>query len=279
MDALREVIATIHRLRAPNGCPWDRAQTHQSLRQNLIEEAYEVIDVLDQIETSEELKKTEIKASLREELGDLFMQILLHSEMASEQGAFNIDEVASTLNEKLIRRHPHVFGDQKADSAASALQNWEREKAKEKDKNPLASVLDGVPKALPTLQRATRVLEKVSRVGFQWDELQSPFAKIEEEVREFKEAIQAHEAATQKDSTRSHLEAELGDVLFSLCNMAYLLKLSPEDALRTTLLRFESRFRFVERKIKSQGKKLEESTLAEMDVFWNEAKHEERKKK
>lgn len=283
-NALEQVIETVHRLRAPGGCPWDRAQTHQSLRQYLIEEAYEVIDLLDQLATSEDIRKPKLQSELREELGDLLMQILLHSEMAWEQGAFSIYDVAATLNEKLIRRHPHVFGELKADSPASALKNWEREKAKEKekDKNPDVSILDGLPKGLPTLQRTARVLEKVSRVGFQWNELKSPLAKVDEELAELKQSViaydeaqaapQALHQAPQKEKLIHQIESEMGDFIFSLCNIAYLLKISPEDALRTMLLRFERRFRYVEKKIKELGKRMEDCSLAEMDVYWNESK-------
>src|SRR3954468_24276373 len=142
IDAISHLIQTVHRLRAPGGCPWDRAQTHQSLRQYLIEEAYEVLDVLDQIQTPEDLKKEKVRLSFREELGDLLMQVLLHSEMTHEVGAFDIYDVARGLDEKLVRRHPHVFGEAKADSEESAFQTWERQKAKEKAAQPEASILD-----------------------------------------------------------------------------------------------------------------------------------------
>ena len=160
LQALVHLIETVHRLRAPNGCPWDRAQTHQSLRQYLIEEAYEVMDVLDQIGTTEDLKKEIVRGAFREELGDLLMQVLLHAEMASQTGAFDFYDVAAGLDDKLIRRHPHVFGDVKANSEETAFQTWEKQKAKEKSSKPDASVLDGVPKGLPALQKAARVIEE-----------------------------------------------------------------------------------------------------------------------
>ena len=276
-SALQNLIQTVHRLRAPNGCPWDRAQTHQSIRQYLIEEAYEVLDVLDQIHSPDELKKEKIKNSFREELGDLLMQILLHSEMASEQGAFDFYDVASALDEKLIRRHTHVFGDTQAADAESAFQNWEKQKAKEKAEKKDASVLDGVPKGLPALQKASRVIEKVTKVGFQWKDLLGPMEKLDEELTELKTELTALEKNTT-DAQRRKVEAELGDLFFSLCNLAQFVKISPEDALRSTLLRFESRFRFVEQKLKNQGKTPEQSTLEEMDQYWNEAKAAERKR-
>jgi dephospho-CoA kinase len=270
-EALAHLIETVHRLRAPGGCPWDRAQTHQSLRQYLIEEAYEVLDVIDTIESAEDLKKEKIRNSFREELGDLLMQVLLHSEMTHEVGAFNIDDVAKSLDEKLIRRHPHVFGEKKEDSADAALGRWEKEKAKEKASQLHASILDGVPRGLPALQRAARVLEKVTKVGFQWEDMQGPLAKVEEELSELKNEVLALEK-NENDVLRKKVESELGDLFFTLCNVAYLMKLNPETALRGTMSRFERRFRYVERSLKAQGKTPEQSDLAEMDRFWDEAK-------
>ncbi len=278
LKELSQLIQTVHQLRAPNGCPWDRAQTHQSLRQYLIEEAYEVLDVLDQIIEPQDLKKEKIQASFREELGDLFLQVLLHSEMTSEVGAFDIYDVAQSLNQKLIRRHPHVFGDSKVESADRALQSWEKEKAKEKATQLDASILDGVPRGLPSLQKAARVLEKVTKVGFQWNDMQGPLEKINEELLEFQtEVLQLDRALPdQKESIRKKVEGELGDLLFTLCNVAYLLKINPEDSLRGTLERFGNRFRHVERKLKERGKTPEQSNLPEMDQYWDEAKKIER---
>lgn len=281
MEELRRLIETVHRLRAPGGCPWDRAQTHQSLRQYLIEEAYEVLDAIDRVGSTEDLKRPEVREPFREELGDLLMQVLLHSEMASEEGAFNIHDVARGLDEKLIRRHPHVFGEAKADSADAALTNWEKLKAEEKAKKPDASVLDGVPRGLPSLQRAARVIEKVTKVGFQWKDMAGPLAKVDEELGELKQEIRALEDArdeAEREALRRKVEGELGDLFFTVANVAYLLKISPEDALRSTLARFESRFRHVERRIKEQGRRLEDSNLEEMDRHWEEAKAREREK-
>lgn len=280
LAALTHLIETVHRLRAPNGCAWDRAQTHQSLRPYLIEEAYEVLDVLDQIPTDEVVAKDErVKSAFREELGDVLMQVLLHSEMANERGAFDIYDVAAALDDKLIRRHPHVFSDVKADSEESAFQTWEKQKAREKAQNKEASILDGLPKGLPALQRASRINEKVTKVGFQWKDLRGPVQKIEEELSEVKHELAALEAAgddAARESARAKLSAEIGDLLFTVCNLAYLTKVTPEDALRSTIHKFESRFRFVERKLKEQGKLPEHSTLEEMDALWNEAKKVER---
>jgi tetrapyrrole methylase family protein/MazG family protein len=274
IQVLAELIQTVHKLRAPDGCAWDRAQTHQSLRQYLIEDAYEVLDVLDQVGAKEDLKNEKIRGAFKEELGDLLMQVLLHSEMTSEEGAFDIYDVAQGLNEKLIRRHPHVFGDQKANNEESAFQNWEREKAKEKAGKPEASILDGTPKGLPSLQRVGRVIEKVSKVGFQWTDMKGPVDKLDEELTEFKDELHKLEKAAESDRgpARARLQEELGDLIFSLCNVSYLLKLNPEDALRGTIGRFESRFRHVEKRLKEKGKLPQDSTLDEMDGYWNEAK-------
>jgi tetrapyrrole methylase family protein/MazG family protein len=270
INALAELVQTVHRLRAPGGCPWDRKQTFQSLRQYFVEETYEVIDVLDQIASPEDLKNEKIKAAFREELGDVLMQVVLHSEMTNETGAFDFYDVAAALNEKLIRRHPHVFGDAaKTDNADAALQNWNQqkaqEKAKEKADNPNASVLDGLPKGLPSLQKTGKIIEKVSKVGFQWDDLQGPLEKLDEELAEFKEEIKA-------GAPQEKIQAELGDLLFSICNIAHFLKLNPEDGLRATLSKFEARFRHVEASLKKLGKTPEQSNLQEMDRFWEEAK-------
>jgi tetrapyrrole methylase family protein/MazG family protein len=281
MNAIARLIQTVHQLRAPGGCPWDRAQSHQSLRPYLIEEAYEVLDVLDQIEKTDDLKNEKIKTNFQEELGDLLMQVLLHSEMASETGAFDFQDVAHFLNEKLIRRHPHVFGEKRVDSAEMAFQKWEQEKAKEKANRPDSSVLEGVPKSLPALQKASRVIEKVTKVGFQWSDLNGPLEKLEEELDEFKVEIKKHQAlgpysAETHEPVKKAIESELGDVLFSICNLAYLLKINPENSLRSTLSRFESRFRHVEKSLRKMGKSPEQSNLEEMDQFWDEAKKIER---
>ncbi len=288
-EVVRHLVDTIHRLRAPGGCPWDREQTHQSLRQYLIEESYETLDVLDQIDSPEKLKDERIKGAFREEMGDVLLQIVLHTEMTREAGAFDFYDVAHALTQKMIVRHPHVFGSETAADSDQVLQNWEKRKAAEKAaKQQDASQLDGIPKGLPALQKAARIIEKVTRVGFQWPDMQGPLAKAEEEVAELKAEVLKYErmlkelkAAGQKesadlDAARLKLADELGDVFFTLANLAYLTKVSPEDALRRTLARFERRFRHVEKRLKEQGRKPDQATLAEMDVFWDEAKKIER---
>lgn len=281
-EAVQNVVQTVHRLRAPGGCPWDMKQTHQTLRPYVIEEAYEVLDILDRIDSPDRLKQQpELAASFQEELGDLLMQVLIHSELASETGTLDFASVARALNAKLIHRHPHVFGENAPElkhlDAEGVLQNWEKIKAAEKaKKNTEASVLDGLPKSLPSLQRTSRLIDKVTRVGFQWPDLGGPLAKLKEELTEFEAEVRAlsSEALTPEQQTeqKKNAQAELGDLLFSVCNVAFLLKLDPEDALRGTLSRFESRFRHVERRLREKGKTPQESTLEEMDLYWEEAK-------
>lgn len=280
-EAVTEVVQTVHRLRSPGGCPWDMKQTHQSLRPYVIEEAYEVLDVLDQIDSADRLKaEPRLAAAFQEELGDLLMQVLIHAELASETGTMDFASVARALNAKLIHRHPHVFGENAPElkhlDSDGVLQNWEKIKAAEKaKKNAEASVLDGLPKGLPALQRTSRVIDKVTRVGFQWPDLNGPLEKLREELAEFEHEVRelgARNSAEDTAELRAKAQAELGDLLFSLCNVGFLLKLDAEDALRGTLARFESRFRHVEKRLREQGKKPEESTLEEMDRYWDEAK-------
>ena len=281
-EAVQNVVQTVHRLRAPGGCPWDMKQTHQTLRPYVIEEAYEVLDILDRIDSSERLKREpELAASFQEELGDLLMQVLIHSELASETGTLDFASVARALNAKLIHRHPHVFGENAPElkdlDAEGVLQNWEKIKAAEKaKKNTEASVLDGLPRSLPSLQRTSRLIDKVTRVGFQWPDLGGPLAKLKEELAEFEAEVKALSSETltpdQQADQKKNAQSELGDLLFSVCNVAFLLKLDPEDALRGTLSRFESRFRHVERRLREKGKTPQESTLEEMDLYWEEAK-------
>jgi tetrapyrrole methylase family protein/MazG family protein len=266
MTGLERAIAVVKRLRSPTGCPWDRAQTHESLRPYLLEETYEALEALD----------SGSPENLKEELGDVLLQVLLHAEIASEKNQFTIDELAESLAEKLERRHPHVFGGAKLETAEDVTRQWEITKQKEKKKD---SVLEGIPAALPALQKSLKVIEKVSKVGFQWPSLEGPLGKVHEELAEFLAELEkaGPAAALTRDSAiepklKSKLEAELGDLLFTLANVAYFLHLNPEDALRSMLLRFEQRFRHVEKRAKESGQKLEDLSLEEMDRYWEEAK-------
>lgn len=262
LSGVAAVVETVHRLRAPGGCPWDREQTHQSLRPHLIEEAYEAVDVLDRLDSPVALKDDSKRQHFIEELGDVLMQVLIHSEIAAEAGHFTFDDVATALNAKLIRRHPHVFGSEKASDATEAYKNWEERKALEKPKD--TGVLAGLPKGMPALERTERAIEKVSKVGFQWPDIEGPRAKVSEELSELDDAIGSKDPRA--------IRAEIGDLLFSLCNLAYHLKERPSDALRECLLRFEKRFSYLEKKMAAAGKSLKGATLEEMDVFWEEAK-------
>jgi MazG family protein len=273
LEAIDRVIETVHRLRAPGGCPWDQKQTHQSLRPYLIEESYEVLEVLDQIDSVEKLREPKLRDALKEEFGDVLMQIALHAEMAREAGAFSFADVARTLDEKLIRRHPHVFGDATVKDADDVVKKWDAIKATEKAaaSGLSPSALDGIPKALPALARAEKTIDKVTKVGFQWPDIEGPLGKLEEEIRELTAAIRAGE--------KKAIDEEIGDLLFSVCNVAFMAKTKPEDALRAFLAKFERRFRFVEDSFRKNGKELKGSTLEEMDRYWDQAKKLERETK
>jgi tetrapyrrole methylase family protein/MazG family protein len=242
------------KLRSKNGCPWDREQTHKSLLPYLIEEAYEVVDT---IEAGDDER-------LKEELGDLLLQIIFHARIADEGGRFDIQEVIDHLNGKLKARHPHVFGKKKASSSEEVLRNWEHIKlSKQKDKNK--SVLSGIPRHLPALLKAYRVQEKVSRVDFDWKNKEDVFSKIEEEIDELKKA-------SIKKIKKRRVEDEMGDILFSWVNLARHLKINPEFALRRTIDKFVKRFNYIERQLKKRKIPLKEAGLPLLDSLWEEAK-------
>jgi len=246
-----ELIKIIKRLQAPDGCPWDREQTNASLLPFFLEEVYEVIESVD----------NENWPELKEELGDILLHVVFQAVLAEKNGHFSINDSLDHVNEKLVRRHPHVFGDAKADEAFHAKQNWEAEKHKEKNRK---SRLDGVPKTLPALIRAQRLQQKASYAGFDWNEVQQVWDKIHEEIQELKEA--------QSENTKEHIAEEIGDVLFSVVNLARFLDIPAEDALRKTNKKFTDRFARVEEELKKRGKTVEESNLEEMDDIWNEVK-------
>ncbi len=239
-------------LRMPGGCAWDRTQDNRSLRPYLVEEAYELYDA---IETGD-------PEHMKEELGDLLYQIYAHSQIASEGGSFDIDDVASGIGEKLVRRHPHVFGDEKVSSAAEVSDRWEEIKKKEKKNRE--SVLDGVPAHLPALLRACRVQQKVSRLGFDWGNTEDAAEKLEEEVMEFHHAV--------KERQIDRIREEAGDVLFSIVNLLRLMNIDPETALRETTEKFITRFRHIEGESARQGRSMEEMSLEEMEELWQDAK-------
>jgi tetrapyrrole methylase family protein / MazG family protein len=253
MKNMEKLIEIVAKLRAPDGCPWDREQTHQSLKPYIIEEAYEVLEAID----------SEDDSKFGEELGDLLLQIILHAQLAAERGAFNIENVAGKISNKLIERHPHVFSSRKDLTSEEVLHNWERIKL-EKANNKEYSVLQGVPPSLPALLKAFRVLQKVGRYGFDWQNPLDVIAKVKEEIAEFEEALQSGEKSKQ--------EHELGDLLFSLVNLGRHLEMQPEEALNGAIKRFTGRFQYIENKLRDRGKTLSESNLDEMDNLWNEAK-------
>ena len=234
-------------------CPWDKKQTIESLRHLTIEETYELSDAILK-NNSEELKK---------ELGDILLHIVFYARIASETNTFNIADVMNALCDKLIFRHPHIYGDVKVDNAEEVTQNWEKLKQKEKGGN--TSVLSGVPNSMPALLKAYRIQEKARAVGFDWDEPEQVFEKVKEEINELNEEV-------KKENNLTKIEDEFGDVLFALINYGRFIKVNPEDALERTNKKFIKRFNYMEQKIKEQGKQLGDCTLAEMDVFWNEAK-------
>jgi tetrapyrrole methylase family protein/MazG family protein len=260
-DAL---VRIMERLRADGGCPWDREQTRQSLKPFLIEEAYEVVEAIDEEDTEQ----------LLEELGDLLFQVVFHAQVAAERGEFTIGQVLAATADKMVRRHPHVFSDGTASTAGEVLEQWEKLKREERDAVAAVpgSALDGVPKELPALLRAQRLQDKASRAGFDWPEISGVIAKVQEELDELNAAIQGSAPDEPVLSEVEGVELELGDLLFSLVNMARFLNLSAEDALRKSIGRFSARFRYMEQTIERGGRRLKEASPEEMNSLWEEAK-------
>ena len=250
----------MRKLRAPGGCPWDAEQTHESLTRYLLEETYEVIEAIDE----------KSPQHLKEELGDLLLQPIFHAAIAEETGDFTMDDIINTLCEKLIRRHPHVFGDLEIKDSNQQIENWEKIKKLEKgDERP--SALSGIPEHLPALMKAHKISEKASRVGFDWEHADQVFAKVMEELHEFEEAWAG--------GNPSRMEDELGDLLFAIANLGRFLSLNPEEALRKTINRFQKRFSYVEDELQHQGVHMQNATLEEMDLLWEKAKCVERDNK
>ena len=254
------LLGIMRRLRGPGGCPWDAEQTHGSLTRYLLEETYEVIEAI-------ESKSPE---HLKEELGDLLLQPIFHAAIAEEAGQFDMGDVISTLCEKLVRRHPHVFADLVIKDSSAQIENWERIKKDEKGVER-SSALSGVPPDLPALMKAHKITEKASRVGFDWNHSDQVFAKVMEELHEFEEAWAG--------GNQERMEDELGDLLFAIVNLGRFLSLNPEEALRKTISRFQKRFSHIEDTLNREGRHISEATLEEMDVIWEEAKIAERSAK
>ncbi len=253
-DNLSDLVALMARLRSPDGCPWDRKQTPESLKPFLIEECYEVIDALDEGSPDK----------IREELGDLLFQIIFHARIAEERGQFTINDVIAANIEKMTRRHPHVFGDARLSTDREVLANWEEIKKSEKGYEERKSVLEGVPRHLPSLLRAHSLQERAARVGFDWSRIDEALPKLDEEIAEFKESLDKKNAAG--------IEEELGDIFFMLVNISRFLGVNPEDALRKTISKFIQRFRYIEEHAANAGKSLNEMTLNEMEQLWQESK-------
>jgi tetrapyrrole methylase family protein/MazG family protein len=259
-EKFAELVQLIARLRAPGGCPWDREQTHESLKPMMLEEAYEVVEAIDEGDDEE----------LIGELGDLLLQVVFHSQIADEESRFTVAEVIDRISTKMIRRHPHVFGEDTAQTSDEVLRNWEaikeaelQEKGKKHDDG---SMLDSVSTRLPAVMEAFQMTTKVSRVDFDWPDVPSVLEKLDEEVAELKEAVAAEQPNHQE------IAGEVGDLLFVAVNVARLLGVDPESALKTSNRKFRRRFRYIEDRLREQGRKPADSDHIEMDAMWDEAK-------
>jgi len=254
MKEFDRLVEILERLRAPGGCPWDAEQDHRSISRCMIEEAYELVDAIqaDDVE------------HLREELGDVLLQVVFHSTIAKDLGEFTIKEVVNDLCDKLIHRHPHVFGDVSVADSGEVIKNWERLKKKEEGKKRRQSILDGIPDTLPSLQYARKIQSVVSRVGFDWPDAAGVVDKIKEEADEVLQAMQSHKS--------DQVAEEIGDLLFSIVNFARFNGIDPESALRRTNLKFRQRFHEIEKEAKSRGLRLEDMSLEEMDKIWESTK-------
>ena len=272
-----EFVDTIAALRAPGGCPWDREQTHESIAKNMIEEAYEAVDAIEAGDTGH----------LREELGDVLLQVVLQSQIAADAGEFTIDDVCRDVNEKMIRRHPHVFGSAKAQSAGDVLELWDSVKLAEKDAvdgravdggKDREGLLDGIPTGFPALMQAQKISRKAVSVGFEWDTLEDVWGKVDEEIAELRDAF-ASAPKTDKgkvtEGAKAEVELEFGDVLFTLVNVARKMGVDAESALRASSAKFRRRWAFIEGAAWAQNRKVEELSMDEMQALWDEAKERE----
>lgn len=252
MKEFDEFVSIMQRLRTE--CPWDKEQTHESLKKHFIEEAYEALDAVDRKDFS----------GLKGELGDVALQVVFHAIIAEEERHFTLEEVFSAINEKLIRRHPHIYGDAVVKNGADQSALWDKIKMTE----GRMSVLDGVPLHLPALMRAEKVQKKAAKVGFEWEQTEDVWKKVEEEMQELRSAVAANET--------EHTREEFGDLLFSLVNYSRFIGVDPEESLQATVQKFITRFQYIERKLIEQGKDIHQTSLEEMDVLWNQAKTESR---
>lgn len=258
--SIDRLLGVMARLRAPDGCPWDREQTIDSLRGNLIEETYEVVDAMDSGD----------RAQLKEELGDLLLQVVFQAQIASEEGAFTFDDVAQGIADKLVRRHPHVFGDVQADTSDQVIRNWEKIKKTEKGGDKPRSLVDGIPKHLPALSKAHLVQKRVAKVGFEWDEISGVIDKLEEELAEVKEAM------AEKDADA--IREELGDLLFSTVNLSRYLGYESEEILNENISKFMRRFQSLETRLHAEGREIELCSIEELEAVWTAVKAGEKQK-
>lgn len=254
------LLGIMRKLRGPGGCPWDREQTLDSLKSNLIEETYEVIDAIESGDRSE----------LRGELGDLLLQVVFQAQICEEAGEFNFEDVVTGIADKLVRRHPHVFGDVQADTSGEVLRNWEKIKKTEKDAETPRSLVEGIPRHLPALAKANLVQKRVARAGFEWDEVSGVVDKLDEELAEVKEAMAQKDAAAIRE--------ELGDLMFSVVNLSRYLGHEPEELLNENIAKFMRRFQCLENRLHAEGLELENCSLEELEAVWNAVKTAERKK-
>lgn len=254
-EDLRSIMA---RLRAPDGCPWDREQTHQSIKECLLEETYEFLEAVED----------DSGDHMREELGDVLLQVVFHAQMGAERGAFDLDGVIQELSEKLVRRHPHVFGSAKVSDADEVVVNWEAIKSTEAGKEERKSRLDGIPRTFPALLRARKLQVRAAKDGFDWPDAEPVWEKLDEEIREVREAI--------AESDHGHLEEEVGDLFFVAVNLARKLGVDPEIALQRANAKFDARFRAMESFVEAEGRKLSDLDLVSQDALWDRAKAAER---
>lgn len=257
---IERLLEIMRQLRGPGGCPWDREQTLDSLKSNLIEETYEVIDAIESGDRDE----------LRGELGDLLLQVVFQAQICDETGAFSFDDVVTGIADKLVRRHPHVFGDVQADTSGEVLRNWEKIKKTEKDAGTPRSLVEGIPRHLPALAKAHLVQKRVARAGFEWDEIGGVIAKLEEELAEVKEAMEQKDVAAIRE--------ELGDLLFSTVNLSRYLGHESEELLNENIAKFMRRFQSLENRLHAEGREIEKCSLEELDAVWVAVKTAEKQK-
>jgi len=266
-----DLVALMSRLRSPEGCPWDREQTYATLAPMLLEEAYEAFEAVEDARAGR-------PENLREELGDLLFHIVFYAQVARERGEFTIEDVTDAIHSKMVRRHPHVFGDVKVRDNEELLRNWEQLKAEEKraagkEKADDASLLEGVSAKVPALMEAHQLATKAARVGFDWKSVEEIFDKLREEIDELRAAIREHEkAGAEGEAEHERVREELGDIIFAVANIARHLHVEPEAALKLTNRKFRRRFRYIERSMRARGRDIGAATLEEMESLWQEAK-------